>query len=97
MNEKFEQPIEPEKVEKEMSTSEVEQLGDEMEEYYFELKKRVGEIRREMETIGINERKKKELYEEKEFILEQLGEEWEEFIDDIKDGCEVRIDIEKDK
>jgi len=96
MKEKFEnfKGAEMEKEKREIAAEEVEKMGEEMDEYFMALKKEAEEIEKELAGPGISEERRRELQENLDLIKEQLGEDWEDFVKDIKSGewSEAKID-----
>ncbi len=93
---KFEQPHQPEKEKREMIDSELEEMGEEMEEYFLGLQEQAEEIKKELTEPGISQETREELNENLKLILEQLGEDWQGFVDDIKSGDWSEAKIDKD-
>ncbi|MFH1582963.1 MAG: hypothetical protein ABIB72_01430 [Candidatus Falkowbacteria bacterium] len=81
---------------REMSKNEVESMGEEMEEYYTALRQEAEEIEKELSNPDIKSERAEELRGNLELIKEQLEEDWEGFVDDIKSGDVSGVKTDKE-
>ena len=82
---KFEKPPDEGKEKRELSPEEIREEKKIMDEQFQGLLERAKEIKEELE-VRVDDEHADELREELKHIEELLDEEWEEFIDEIKDG-----------
>lgn len=80
---------------REMSKQETEEMGGEMDEYYPALIEEAKAITEELK-MRIDDERAQELRENLELIELQLGEDWEDFLDDIKSGEATEVKIDKE-